>query len=121
MSAEITHYGNAELLPACDTLRRDPTETLSMTFRLSDITCETCKINPYGVKVGQVWQDCDKRMQDPPRYLRIAEILPASAQARVVRCNARGGLLMDKYTRAIKLRRFQPTHTGYRLVKDVTP
>jgi len=79
------------------------------------------EINPYGVKIGQVWADNDKRMQDPPRYLRIAEILPVSAQARVVRCNARGGLLMDKYTRAIKLSRFRPAHNGYRLVKDVTP
>lgn len=116
----ITHYGNKDLLPACGALRHDPTETLIMTFRLNDITCETCKINPHGVKVGQVWADNDVRT--PGRYLKIKEVVPADGVAIVARVNSGGGALWGKYSpRPIKLRRFRPTHTGYRLVKDVTP
>jgi len=80
----------------------------------------TAEINPHGVKVGQVWQDCDVRSAG--RYLKIKEVVLADGVAIVARVNSSGGAIWGKYApRPIKLRRFQPTHTGYRLVKDVRP
>lgn len=77
-------------------------------------------INPHGVKVGQIWQNCDRR--EARRYLLIKEVIPLDAVAIVARVNANGGAIWGhRAPRPIKLRRFMPTHTGYRLVKDVTP
>lgn len=76
--------------------------------------------NPHGVKVGQVWQDCDVR--SPRRFLKIKQVVLADGVAIVARVSAGGGAIWGKYSpRPIKLTRFKPTHTGYRLVKDVTP
>lgn len=76
--------------------------------------------NPYGVKVGQVWRDNDKRATD--RTFRIRKLLPGGSTpdrpgfAVVV-------MLTPKQVRGrereIRLDRFRPNSTGYRLVQDV--
>ena len=77
--------------------------------------------NPHEVKVGQVWLDNDKRNPEP-RYLKVVAIDELLGRAIVARVNSQGGAIWGKYApRPIKLTRFKPTHTGYRLVKDVTP
>jgi hypothetical protein len=111
----ITHFAK-DLLAACDA---QPEGTLSVTFRIRDITCENCRINPYGVKVGQIWADNDKRAVG--RYLRIVEVDMVAGKARAVNCNSVGGATWGgRKPGPLLLRRFAPTHTGYRLVKDVT-
>lgn len=68
------------------------------------------------VKVGQVWADNDKRSAG--RHVRVIAIEVTLKQAVVRRCNSAGGLIGARVTR-IALRRFRPTSTGYRLVRDV--
>lgn len=62
--------------------------------------------NPHNVKVGQVWQDNDKRSS----YRKGRVIAVSDTHAR-----------MDWGTTktSIKLTRFKPTSTGYRLIEDV--
>lgn len=62
--------------------------------------------NPHGVKIGQVWQDNDKRTS----YRKGRVIDMSETHAR-----------MDwGYTQtSVKLARFKPTSTGYRLIEDV--
>lgn len=61
--------------------------------------------NPYGVKVGQLWQSCDKR--DPYRRVTVERIEGAYAYVRWARLSR------------IKLTSFRPISTGYKLVRDV--
>lgn len=62
--------------------------------------------NPHGVKVGQTWQDNDKR--GPRRYGRIVSV--DDTHARVD-----WGVNITR----VKLTRFKPNSTGYRLIQDV--
>lgn len=62
--------------------------------------------NPHGVKVGQTWQDNDKR--GPRRVGRIVSI--DDTHARVD-----WGVNVTR----VKLTRFKPTSTGYLLIQDV--
>jgi uncharacterized protein DUF6354 len=66
------------------------------------------------VKVGQVWEDTDPR-RDPWRRLRVVEIRDTPTQYAV--CDVLGR--EPKRTTTIRLDRFRPGSTGYRLVKDV--
>lgn len=61
--------------------------------------------NPYGVKVGQVWQSCDKR--DDYRRVTVERIEGEYAYVRWLRLTR------------VKLSRFKPGSTGYRLARDV--
>lgn len=87
-------------------------------------------VSQHEVKVGQVWADNDKRSAG--RHVLVVEILPAipaephrlavPARAKVVLCTADGTVIRvnGKDTRTkIRLDRFRPTSTGYRLVRDV--
>lgn len=74
-------------------------------------------IETPAVRVGQVWQDADPRAEG--RRLRVVEVGATHAAVELVAprepvSNARPG----RRTR-IRLDRFRPTSTGYRLVKDV--
>jgi hypothetical protein len=62
------------------------------------------------VKVGQVWEDCDKRMKR--RRIEIVRLEDEFAQ-----CYA---YTQGKGTRTVRIRlnRFHPNATGYRLIKD---
>lgn len=62
--------------------------------------------NPYGVKVGQVWQDNDWRGDGR----RGTVVSVENTHARVD---------WGANTTRIKLTRFKPTSTGYRLIQDV--
>ena len=62
--------------------------------------------NPHGVKVGQVWQDNDGR--GPRRVGRIVSIDDTHARVE-----------WGVNTTRVKLTRFKPTSTGYRLIQDV--
>lgn len=66
-------------------------------------------INPYGVRVGQVWKDWDTRHRDenPGRLLKVMEISGPKAV-----CSE----LTSGRTTWISLKRFKPTSTGYKLV-----
>lgn len=68
------------------------------------------------VRVGQVWQDADPRTYG--RHLRVAEV--DSTHATVVHVDIAGRPVgrRERITR-IRLDRFRPTSTGYRLVTDV--
>lgn len=81
------------------------------------------------VKVGQVWADNDKRSAG--RHVKVVELLPPTlgaphiqpkpARARVALCTASGEVIRvnGKATHTtIRVSRFRPTSTGYRLVKD---
>jgi hypothetical protein len=71
------------------------------------------EVNPYGVAVGQVWADNDKRSKG--RHVRVVAIEVTLKQAVVRACSPTGAFSGGRVTR-IALRRFQPTSTGYRLV-----
>lgn len=68
------------------------------------------------VKVGQVWADNDKRSAG--RHVKVIAIEVLHKQAVVRQCTADGQLIGRRVTR-IRLDRFRPTSTGYRLVEDV--
>ncbi|MEU5946296.1 hypothetical protein ABZ793_12130 [Micromonospora sp. NPDC047465] len=85
------------------------------------------------VRVGQVWADNDKRSEG--RRVRVIAIEPAQpaaphhravpARAVVERVDANGQAMTNgkgtvPHTR-IRLDRFRPTSTGYRLIQDVQP
>lgn len=66
----------------------------------------TDKKNPHGVKVGQVWADNDKRSRG--RRVTVLEVGDEKA------------LVTTGVTKTwIRLTRFRPNSTGYRLVSDV--
>lgn len=67
------------------------------------------------VRVGQIWQDCDKRLRGE-RTLEVLQRLPNGAVCRVF---FRGEPMRNKPTTVILLRRFRPNSTGYRLIQDV--
>ena len=61
-------------------------------------------LNPYGVRVGQVWQSCDKR--DPYRRVTVERVEGEYAWVRWVRLSK------------VKLTNFRAHSTGYRLWRD---
>jgi len=64
------------------------------------------------VKIGQVWEDCDRRTRGKnPRRVEIVEISPDGAR---VKAKSSAGP-----TTWIKASRLKPGSTGYKLVKDV--
>lgn len=64
------------------------------------------------VKVGQVWADNDKRSEG--RHVRVIAIEKLHRQAVVRPCSPTGDFTGHRVTR-IRLDRFRPTSTGYRL------
>lgn len=72
---------------------------------------ETKSTNPHGVKVGDIWEDCDKRIAK--RKLTVTLVDLDKARARVEA--APTGRLSY-----IALNRFKPTSTGYRRIKEGT-
>lgn len=60
------------------------------------------------VKVGQVWEDCDPRHQDPPRQIRI--VSQANSDTWRVENVSTGRQTL------VHAKRFRPRQTGYRLV-----
>jgi hypothetical protein len=71
---------------------------------------------PITVRPGQIWADNDKRSEG--RHIRVLEV--DDTHATVVQVDIRG--MVDSRTRQrqtrIRLDRFRPTSTGYRLVQD---
>ena len=63
--------------------------------------------NPHGVKVGQVWQDNDARSGG--RQGRVLEVTETHARVE----------WYSGTSTKVRLDRFKPTSTGYRLIKDV--
>lgn len=85
------------------------------------------KVGGIEVKVGQIWQDWDIRSRNPrtARQVKVVEIDPAywasdKGYAFVVTSHD-GGRRWGTQRRRILLRRFRPTSTGYKLVKDFDP
>jgi len=76
------------------------------------------------VKVGQIWESCDKRELEPHwgrksghKRLRVDRIVTEGIR-RYAECtvvNAEGG---ERTTSRVRVDRFRPTSTGYRLVPD---
>jgi hypothetical protein len=67
------------------------------------------------VKVGQVWEDWDSRYRNgdaPRRRIKVLEI--KDGRARVQSPSGQGARTW------IRLDRFRPTASGYKLVEDVT-
>jgi len=64
---------------------------------------------PAQVRVGQVWEDNDPRHSFPRRKITVLSI---EGDRAVVQSGPR--------KTKIRLDRFRPTNTGYRLVEDVT-
>lgn len=69
----------------------------------------------YEVKIGQIWLDCDKRMQN--RKLRVERIENGYAFCR--HWSNFGGV-SGRETR-IRLDRFRKNSTGFLLVTDAPP
>lgn len=65
------------------------------------------KVEPIEVKVGQIWEDCDKRMAG--RRLKVVRIEDGYAICSV-------NLSSTRVT-SIRLDRMRPTATGFRLVQ----
>ena len=61
----------------------------------------------WGVKVGQVWQDVDDRMNG--RRIKVVRL-----EGRHAICDVVGAGRQTK----IRLDRFRPTSTGYRLIEE---
>jgi hypothetical protein len=70
----------------------------------------------HGVKIGQLWQDNDPRYKKV-RTLRIDELWVNSRGELRARCH----VLETGRAAFIAVRRFKPTSTGYRLVKEAPP
>ena len=69
------------------------------------------------VHVGQIWQDNDKRSVG--RKVRIVEVGDTHADAELVTARDGGHREAKPGRRSrIRLDRFRPTATGYRLVRD---
>jgi len=70
------------------------------------------------VRVGQVWADNDKRSEG--RHVKV--VFLDGTHAWVVRCSPTGRVFTNARGNAAKTRirldRFKPTSTGYRLVED---
>ena len=67
--------------------------------------------NKFNVKVGQIWRDNDVRYySDRIRDLEVLEVSETHAKCK----NTETGKISE-----IRLNRFRPNSTGYRLVKDV--
>lgn len=71
--------------------------------------------NPHNVKVGQIWGDCDPRMGG--REFKVYEIGETHATVVITRPNDHA--YDPRPVQRIKLTRFKPTSTGYRLIEDV--
>ncbi|MFI7468183.1 DUF6354 family protein [Nonomuraea sp. NPDC049646] len=73
-------------------------------------------MNEPSVRVGQVWADNDKRSEG--RRIRVLEV--DATHATVTPVDVRG--MVDSRTQQrrtrIRLDRFRPTSTGYRLVQE---
>lgn len=72
-------------------------------------------IEKVEVKIGQVWEDWDSRYREsgtPRRRIKVIEIKDGRA-----RVQSPSGLGARTW---IRLDRFRPTATGYKLVEDVT-
>lgn len=67
--------------------------------------------NPHGVKVGQIWESCDKRY--PNNSIKVAVVYEDRGYATVI-------IQKNSRFRQIKLSRFRERSNGYRLIKDVT-
>lgn len=67
------------------------------------------------VKIGQIWADNDPRFQNDDRHLQVIEIGQGMAFCIIVK-HYKPKMLGRKS--AIKLSRFRPTSTGYRLVAE---
>lgn len=63
--------------------------------------------NPYGVRVGQVWQSCDKRYRDV--NIQIVKIYEDRGYALCL-------ILKNSKFRRIQLKRFRERSNGYRLI-----
>jgi hypothetical protein len=67
--------------------------------------------NIYGVKVGQIWQDWDKRFRSgTPVYKKILKVKGDFAFCEGIK----DGLVISKSR--ISLQRFRPNSTGYKLI-----
>ncbi len=90
------------------------TDTLSDT---ADSRPDTSADNP-DVRVGQVWQDCDRRGYG--RKLRVETIDGTHATCVEVHITPQGAVVLSTPVRRtrIKISRFRPTSTGYRLIRD---
>jgi hypothetical protein len=66
------------------------------------------------VKIGQVWQDCDKRMQGRRGMVRAFECLDGTPDRAILRMV--GGRLTK-----IAIRRMYPHSTGWKLISDSPP
>jgi hypothetical protein len=72
------------------------------------------QVNGVMVKIGQVWEDCDRRTRGKnPRLLTVVAIETDGQMVKVK--SSRGP------TTWIKASRLKPGSTGYKLVKDVEP
>lgn len=72
------------------------------------------------VKIGQVWESCDKR--DSGRKIRVASFVTKKGQQYAI-CDQgwmhpQGAFQANGRHVTIRVDRFRPTSTGYRLVRD---
>ena len=70
----------------------------------------TKQTNPSGVRVGQVWESCDKREKGRRSIVERIE-----GNKAVVRGWSMGNISGPE--RRIRLDRFRPISTGYRLIR----
>ncbi|MEY9876608.1 hypothetical protein ABH931_006118 [Streptacidiphilus sp. MAP12-33] len=73
-------------------------------------------MNPT-VRVGQIWQDNDPRSYG--RKLRVLEVGDTHALVELHQPRRDTNAKRGRQTR-IRLDRFKPTSTGYRLIQDAT-
>lgn len=71
--------------------------------------------HPVDVRVGQVWEDNDPRITGCRRQIKVLEIKVKNGAIKAVVQHPSG---LGAKTR-IRIDRFRPTSTGYRLVQDV--
>ena len=71
--------------------------------------------NPYNVQVDQIWESTDKRT--PGRRVRVTYVGVARVEvvAHAPATNDSGGFVLGRTT-AIRLDRFRPGSTGWKLV-----
>lgn len=72
-------------------------------------TFDRSSLNPFNVKAGQIWENCDPRNKGA--YFQVLSVREDMGYAITQKQNKRLG--------KVRLIRFRPMTNGYRLVRDV--
>jgi hypothetical protein len=72
------------------------------------------------VRAGQLWQDNDPRIAEMKRGKRLVRVTVVGDTHAQVETWYDGDIGVNSRTGRVRLDRFRPSSTGYKLIEDVT-